>query len=168
MCAFNACPGGGSTTQPYALGCPTNWLTDWLSLSDSSGQLYEYEAYLNIKPNRTEPNRTKSNPNRIRLVLSRVWLNWAALSVRCDPWPLWATVSHSAGGAIFDSRVYDLPKKKLSKDPTESQRSGSRAPFEIPFYPFVFCQVICMRGRCQISENTAQPLPASSSLELGN
>lgn len=26
LCAFNACPGpgGGSTTEPYALGCPTN------------------------------------------------------------------------------------------------------------------------------------------------
>lgn len=93
----------------------TDWRTDWLSLSDSSGQLYEYEAYLNIKPNRTELNRTKSNPNRIRLVLSRVWLNWAALSVRCDPWPLWATVSHCVGGAIFDSRVYDLPKKNFLK-----------------------------------------------------
>lgn len=142
----------------------TDWRTDWLSLSDSSGQLYEYEAYLNIKPNRTEPNRTKSNPNRIRLVLSRVWLNWAALSARCDPWPLWATVLV----APFLIVAFMICQKKLSKDPTESQRSGSRAPFEIPFYPFVFCQVICMRGRCQISENTAQPLPASSSLELGN
>lgn len=73
----------------------TDWRTDWLSLSDCSGQLYEYEAYLNIKPNRTEPNRTKSNQTEF----DSSWVASDSTEPHClcavihdHGEPLWATV----------------------------------------------------------------------------
>lgn len=75
----------------------TDWRTDWLSLSDSSGQLYEYEAYLNIKPNRTEPHRTE--PSQTQTEFDSSWVASDSTEPHClcavihdHGEPLWATV----------------------------------------------------------------------------
>lgn len=91
LCAFNACPGGGGRVYNVALRAWLPLQTD--SAYPTSRQLYE--AYLNIMPNRTEPNRTKFDSS----CLDFSWVEstlWAVIHDHCEA--LWC------GGAIFDSQ----------------------------------------------------------------
>lgn len=78
---------------------------------------------------------------------------------------------------LIVSRVYDLPKK-LSKDtttimhkrgPTESQRSGSRATFEIRFYHIsFFAKSFACAGAARSAKITRENHLPFIPLKLGN